>query len=87
MKLLFLVMLLITLPLLECAAQSVDQEVTVVGRDETVMSVPELPAPEPVQAPAPDLWLPDTPASPVVLPPPAPEQPAEDPAAVPAPAG
>jgi hypothetical protein len=87
MKSLLLVMLLLSLPLLRCAGQSVDQEVTVVGTDETAMSVPEPPAPGPEAVPGPDLWLPETPASPVVLPPPAPEQPAEDPAAAPAPAG
>ncbi len=79
MKSFLLVMILFPLPLLAGFGQSVDQDVTVVGKDETIMTVPDPPVPGPVAIPDPDLWLPETPAIPVVLPPtpagePAPEE-------------
>ncbi len=74
MKSILLVMFLLSLPLLGGFGQSVDQDVTVVGKDETIMTVPDPPAPEPEAVPSPDLWLPETRAFPVVLPPPAPDE-------------
>jgi hypothetical protein len=69
MKTLPLVMVLLLLPLLGAFADA-DQQVTVVGTDETMMGMPEPWMPDLVDTPRPDAVLIPAPEEPLVLPPP-----------------